>query len=256
MFKPTSSHRVCGDHFVGGKRSKTHNVPTLFPTKNATTSARNTSTSRKAHLHALSAELEKNLHGELDKNDDLELDEFEDTVPNIDNVACNVCVKTTVSNDCDHNYSCPPVNEPRGSCTPTKKTRTPADSPIKKIHSPAYSPTKNLPSLKFKTELSRMKATCSLLRSKVITVSTLRKSTANIKMYTGLQSYRQFSKLFNLIQPDIPYLIFPPGGSNTFHICPEDCLLLVLCRFKSAATQSDLAFRLVRQNCFLSTLPP
>ena len=32
-FKPTSGHRVCSEHFEGGKKMYMNNIPTIFPLK-------------------------------------------------------------------------------------------------------------------------------------------------------------------------------------------------------------------------------
>lgn len=40
-FKPTNGHRVCSDHFEGGKKTYMINIPTIFPLQNGPETSKN-----------------------------------------------------------------------------------------------------------------------------------------------------------------------------------------------------------------------
>ena len=54
LFTPDNTkHRVCSDHFKGGKKTATNNIPTIFTARGSTPTQRNTRTSTKSKIETV-----------------------------------------------------------------------------------------------------------------------------------------------------------------------------------------------------------
>lgn len=251
QFIPTANHRVCGMHFIGGRRQLPHHYPSLnLPNKSLGCKNRNNplGNTRSNQLSARSKEIEAVLGDNSDQCGvtDLSLHvadhdstDFENHIPTTIETECEVSTSgveyslddkpATVKNEhlhFDHTYCKASYLKPRPVTVSSQVG--PMFAKVLTLH---------------KT-VRDLRGSLVQAKRRIMCIESMQANPSALHSYTGFSTFSKFMQLFTFLEPDIPNLIYPGGSKHkTTKISPQDSLLLTLCRYRTAATQDDLAYR-------------
>lgn len=256
LFTPdTNSHRVCAEHFVGGKKSKKHPTPTLFPLKKLLTATkpRSTRNSSKQRGRPTDSHMPANQHEELMQHQYIEpmlCQERESLLPDcnrfkippVDNEVTVVTSKDTLNTwtykpgdmVLEHSYA---------RCIDQRPTETPTKARL--------SAEKNLLFSDLFSTMKRLhtaQASVKSLKSRTLDISTIKECSETLNLYTGFKKRKHWDALYLFLHPDFASLEFPGGDRHKVPehtISDENCLLLTILKYRMDTPQADLAFRFV-----------
>lgn len=228
------THRVCSEHFEGGKKLK-DSVPSLFPLKKTNpVKLRSTHTSKRASkpLSPTKEELrqEKILAGilvpHIGATEEVQVQLYPDKPIPLKTVnSTSDLLKVSDDNSptlCDHTYCKTDILRP---LAPNVLNRTFNDL--------------------FTTmqSLSAAKAEVRTLKSRSMDSEVIKRDTSALNLYTGFKHPKHYQALIDFLQPDFNHLQFP--GEKIIKLSPENCILMTLTKYKLDTPQDDLAYRLV-----------
>lgn len=239
LFKPTTGHRVCSDHFEGGRKTYMVRIPTIFPWKK-------TENKTKRRL--------------LIRDESVSRSEPEN----------NTTATTSVlkSIEVEHSYAVTSSSSSHLLCKIKEKDKTLFELELKildlesNVHSlkdelderrkKCEELTREVSTLQRKTTLlnAELTQTQTDLNDKTFRFQSIKDKPDVVKFYTGFSSYTEFLSFYDFLYPDFPYVNYwgskatKDSESRRNHkLTPEDQLLLVLSRLRVGLLEEDLAYR-------------
>jgi hypothetical protein len=239
LFVPSTGHRVCSDHFEGGKKTYTVRIPTIFPWRKTKTNTPRRQLVRKP----VPSECGKRNSDESDINvKDVSVDHSYAVASNSpDHLLLKIREKDQIIYDLESK-----IEE--------------LESKILSLKNEAEQMRKNYDNVLLEVSTLQRKNTLAIaeldqtkreLNSKTFSFQSIKDKPDIVKFYTGFSSHSEFLSLYNFLSPDFSCInywgskekITSSERPRHHKITPEDQLLLVLSRLRVGLLEEDLAYR-------------
>lgn len=255
-FPHLAYNKICGEHFVGGRKSSKHSIPTIFPPQSS------------ANENEVGMESEDR-ETECDEADEAPQDAHSSPVTVLNAMETNISESsvslsepsvsfeisssnTNQIHECqeenievrDSNNVASELEVVRSKATDLQKTIELAKVENTDLKKCINELTKSNHLLKL--EVDRMQESLDQRKTVFAKFEDFINDDKKLRYYTGFTSRERFFKLFNFLKSDFPYLKYWDESEQPIHktaLSMETQLLIILMRLRLNLDEKDLAFR-------------